>query len=77
MKLKSILPLCAIATSLILLAGCSSPQKIETVDGRTIISQSKPEIDNDTGLVSYKDAETGKVEQINRDQVRTITELKD
>lgn len=77
MKLNSILPICVIATSLVLLAGCSSPQKIETVDGRTIISQSKPEIDNDTGLVSYKDAETGQVKQINRDQVKSITELKD
>jgi hypothetical protein len=28
-----------------------------------------------TGLVSYKNAETGRVEQINRDQVKSMDEL--
>ncbi|HCK1903828.1 TPA: hypothetical protein NY308_003642, partial [Proteus mirabilis] len=38
MKLKTILPICAASFSLLLLAGCSSPQKIETVDGQTILT---------------------------------------
>jgi hypothetical protein len=30
---------------------------------------------DDTGLVSYKNAETGQTEQINRDQVKSMGEL--
>jgi hypothetical protein len=29
-------------------------------------------VDDDTGLVSYKNAETGRTEQINRDQVKSM-----
>lgn len=35
----------------------------------------KPEVDNDTGMVSYKNAATGKTEQINRDQLKNMSEL--
>ncbi|MDU7017857.1 MAG: YgdI/YgdR family lipoprotein [Enterobacter sp.] len=35
----------------------------------------KPQVDDDTGLVSYKNAETGQTEQINRDQVKSMGEL--
>ena len=48
---------------------------IKTTDGKTIITDGKPQVDEDTGLVSYKNAETGKTEQINRDQVRSMGEL--
>jgi len=63
------------AMSLFLLAGCSSNQAIKTTDGRTIISDGKPKVDDDTGLVSYKDAQTGKTEQINRNQITNMSEL--
>lgn len=33
------------------------------------------EVDNDTGMVSYKNAATGKTEQINRDQLKNMSEL--
>lgn len=56
-------------------AGCSSNQAIKTTDGRTIVTDGKPELDNDTGLVSYKDAQTGKTEQINRDKISNMSEL--
>ncbi|MGE9553224.1 YgdI/YgdR family lipoprotein [Erwinia amylovora] len=55
--------------------GCSSNQAIRTTDGRTIVTDGKPKIDSDTGLVSYKDATTGKYEQINRDKITNMSEL--
>ena len=45
------------------------------LDGKTIVTSGKPQADDDTGLVSYKNAETGRVEQINRDQVKSMDEL--
>ncbi len=63
------------ALSLLFVAGCSSNQAIKTTDGRTIVTKGKPEIDSDTGLVSYQNAETGKTEQINRDQITNMSEL--
>ncbi|PJZ04083.1 YgdI/YgdR family lipoprotein [Pantoea rodasii] len=55
--------------------GCSSNQAIKTSDGRTIVTNGKPQIDSDTGLVSYKDAQTGRTEQINRDKITNMSEL--
>ena len=56
-------------------AGCSSNQAVKTTDGKTIVTDGKPQVDDDTGLVSYKNAQTGKTEQINRDQVKDMSEL--
>ena len=61
--------------SALFLAGCSTGQTIKTVDGKTIVTSDKPQIDQETGLVSYKDAQTGKIEQINKDQIINMTEL--
>ncbi|MCE1970109.1 YgdI/YgdR family lipoprotein [Enterobacter cloacae] len=63
------------ATAMFTVAGCSSNQAVKTNDGRTIITDGKPQVDDDTGLVSYKNAETGQTEQINRDQVKSMGEL--
>ncbi|MDI3358832.1 YgdI/YgdR family lipoprotein [Lelliottia sp. V89_10] len=63
------------AAALFTIAGCSSNQAVKTTDGRTIVTDGKPQVDDDTGLVSYKNAETGKTEQINRDQVKNMSEL--
>ena len=57
------------------LSACSSNYVMHTNDGRTIMTDGKPQIDDDTGLVSYKNAQTGKTEQINRDQVKDMSEL--
>ncbi|MFU9135871.1 MULTISPECIES: YgdI/YgdR family lipoprotein [unclassified Erwinia] len=72
-KLLSVATLTAL--SLLFVAGCSSNQAIKTTDGRTIVTDGKPQVDSDTGLVSYKDAQTGKTEQINRNQVKNMSEL--
>ncbi|WP_052283084.1 YgdI/YgdR family lipoprotein [Kluyvera genomosp. 1] len=63
------------AGALFTVAGCSSNQTLKTTDGKTIVTDGKPQVDDDTGLVSYKNAETGKTEQINRDQVKEMNEL--
>lgn len=42
------------AAALFTVAGCSSNQAVETTDGRTIVTDGKPQVDDDTGLVSYK-----------------------
>lgn len=63
------------AAALFTVAGCSSNQAVKTTDGKTIVTNGKPQVDDDTGLVSYENAETGKTEQINRDQVKDMSEL--
>ena len=54
------------AAALFTVAGCSFNQAAKTTDGKTIVTDGKPEEDSDTGLVSYENAETGKTEQFNR-----------
>ena len=63
------------AAALFTVAGCSTNQADKTTDGKTIVTYGKPQVDDDTGLVSYKNAQTGKTEQINRDQVKDMSEL--
>ena len=55
------------------LAGCSSNYGMHTNDGRTIVSDGKPQVDNETGMISYKDA-NGNQQQINRHDVKEMTE---
>ena len=54
-------------------SGCSSDYVMSTKDGRMILTDGKPEVDDDTGLVSYRDRE-GNQMQINRDEVSQISE---
>ena len=63
------------AAGLLFVAGCSSNQAVKTTDGKTIVTDGKPSVDDDTGLVSYENAESGRTEQINRDQVKSMNEL--
>lgn len=75
MKKKKLLTALLSACLVMTLAGCSSNQAIKTTDGQTIITSGKPEIDSDTGLVSFKNAQTGKLEMINRDKITNMSEL--
>ncbi|MEG5921713.1 YgdI/YgdR family lipoprotein [Enterobacter hormaechei] len=54
-------------------SACSSDYVMSTKDGRMILTDGKPEVDDDTGLVSYRDRE-GNQMQINRDEVSQIIE---
>ena len=71
-KTAAIISACVLTLGL---SACSSNYVMHTNDGRTIVTDGKPQTDNDTGLVSYKNAQTGKTEQINRDQVKDMSEL--
>ncbi|MGS2792302.1 YgdI/YgdR family lipoprotein [Escherichia coli] len=63
------------AAAMFTMAGCSSNQAVRTTDDQTIVTDGKPQVDDDTGLVSYKNAQTGQTEQINRDRVKDMSEL--
>ena len=52
-------------------SGCSSDYVMATKDGRMILTDGKPAIDDDTGLISYEDQQGNKM-QINRDDVSQI-----
>ncbi|WP_220815642.1 YgdI/YgdR family lipoprotein [Pseudomonas paralcaligenes] len=60
--------LCAIG-----LAGCSTDYIIATNDGQMLSAQDKPKIDEDTGLITYEDAE-GNEQQIPQTSVKQIIE---
>ncbi|MGP4129298.1 YgdI/YgdR family lipoprotein [Pantoea tagorei] len=65
------LAVCAMAFTL---AACSSNYVMHTNDGRTIVSEGKPSVDSDTGMISYKDA-NGNKQQINRADVKEMVEM--
>lgn len=54
-------------------SGCSSDYVMSTKDGRMILTDGKPEVDDDTGLASYRDRE-GNQMQINPDEISQIIE---
>lgn len=60
----------------LLLAGCAGNNyALHTNDGRTIVSEGKPKVDDQTGMISYKDA-NGTKQQINRSDVKEMMEIK-
>ena len=70
-KLSAVLAVCAMAFTL---TACSSNYVMHTNDGRTIVSEGKPSVDSDTGMISYKDA-NGNKQQINRSDVKEMVEM--
>lgn len=57
------------------LSACSGPNYVmHTNDGRSIVTDGKPQTDNDTGMISYKDA-NGNKQQINRTDVKEMVAL--
>lgn len=70
MKLMSGAAVLMLAT---LLGGCSGDYVMATKEGKMIMTQGKPEIDPDTGLVKYTDR-SGHELQINGDEVSSIVE---
>lgn len=57
----------------VLASGCSSNYVMATKDGKMIMTDGKPQIDKDTGLVKYTD-DSGHELQINGDDVSSIVE---
>ncbi|KNC87986.1 YgdI/YgdR family lipoprotein [Trabulsiella odontotermitis] len=57
------------------LSACSGPNYVmHTTDGRAIVSDGKPKTDDETGMISYKDA-NGNKQQINRSDVKEMVAL--
>lgn len=61
------------ACCLLTLAGCASDYVITTTDGQLINTQGKPELDEETGLLEYEDAD-GNTQQIQNSQVKQLLE---
>lgn len=61
------------AISFVALSGCATDHIIATNDDRMIDSQTKPEINDETGMIEYKDAE-GRKNQIPIEDVSEIKE---
>ncbi len=55
------------------LAGCAKDHIIATNDGRMIDSTNKPELNNETGMVEYKDAE----DRENQIPIEDVSEIKE
>ncbi|WP_447590974.1 YgdI/YgdR family lipoprotein [Aquipseudomonas campi] len=60
--------LCAVS-----LAGCSSEYIITTTDGQMLTSSNKPVLDDDTGMIEFKDSE-GRQQQIPQTSVKQMLE---
>lgn len=73
MKTLRIAAGCGMLLSALLMAGCSSHYVMATKKGQMILTQGKPEIDSDTGLLGYTD-ETGQHKLINSDEISGIIE---
>lgn len=70
-KLAAVLAACTMAFTL---TACSSNYVMHTNDGRTIVTEGKPKVDDETGMISYKDA-NGNKQQINRSDVKEMVEI--
>ncbi|ROR13194.1 YgdI/YgdR family lipoprotein [Erwinia sp. JUb26] len=72
--MKKLAAVLVAGTMVFTLAACSSNYVMHTNDGRTIVAEGKPSVDNDTGMISYKDA-NGNKQQINRSDVKEMAEM--
>lgn len=63
----------ALGVALVTLVGCSDEHTITTTDGGTIISQNRPEIDENTGMIRYRDTDGNDV-QIPQANVISVSE---
>lgn len=73
--MKTLIALSLCSTLAFGIVGCSSNRSMQTVDGNTLVTNGKPKLDKDTGMVSYENAETGKKEQINSQQIKNMKQL--
>ncbi|HSC85183.1 MAG TPA: YgdI/YgdR family lipoprotein [Pseudomonas sp.] len=55
------------------LSGCTTDYLIATTDGQMLNAEDKPELDEETGLIQYEDAE-GNDQQIPQNMVKQIIE---
>ncbi|MCX4025251.1 YgdI/YgdR family lipoprotein [Endozoicomonas sp. SM1973] len=63
-----------VISAFVLLTGCSTPHRIVLIDGSEIETLDQPEYNKATGFYEYEGA-SGKDRAINKDQVKSISEL--
>lgn len=73
--MKNKIAIIAIAMAALSMTACSSNYVLHTNDGRTIVAEGKPKVDEDTGMIRYVDA-YGHEQQINRDNLKEMVEAK-
>lgn len=73
MNLKT-MTLALVVTGVGVLAGCSSPSVVQHRDGSSTVTPDEPEYDKDSGMYEYD--KDGKKVQINKDDVKSIEEVK-
>ncbi|CAM4081596.1 YgdI/YgdR family lipoprotein [Bordetella tumbae] len=73
MKFKTLM-LASTITGIAVLAGCSTPSVIQKRDGSQVMTSDKPEYNEDTGFYEYD--KNGQRVQVNKDDVKTIEEVK-
>lgn len=66
--------LVALFTGLVLLAGCATPHQINLDDGSTILTQDKPEFNDDSGFYEFETSE-GVETTLNKDRVDSIERI--
>lgn len=69
-NIAAVISVCLLAFTL---SACSSNYVMHTNDGRTIVTSGKPKVDDETGMISYEDA-NGTKQQINRSDVKEMME---
>jgi len=60
--------------SLVILAGCASPQQIVLKDGTTLDSPDEISYNEDTGFYEYENV-AGKTQTVNKDEVLKVNDL--
>ena len=69
---KRVIEVLGVAACFSLLAGCGTSEYIiSTTDGTMITTQGKPDLDEDTGMYTYEDAE-GREATIRKEDVKQI-----
>ncbi|MDQ8033067.1 YgdI/YgdR family lipoprotein [Bordetella genomosp. 1] len=63
-----------VLTSVGVLAGCSSPTVVEKRDGSQVMTSDEPEYNKKTGFYEYE--KDGKKVQMNKDDVKTMEQIK-
>ncbi|MBV7485692.1 YgdI/YgdR family lipoprotein [Bordetella sp. BOR01] len=66
--------LALIVTGVGVLAGCSTPSTVHTRDGSQVFTADKPQYNEDTGFYEYE--KDGQKVQVNKDDVKSIEEVK-
>lgn len=71
--MKKIVAVIGLVLLSLTVAGCSSDYILQKKNGDMIITHGKPEVDDDTGLITYEDI-AGNEHAINRDQIIQMLE---